>query len=182
MTASRRAIRELRRPLLDGDQLETRAARHAPRPDLPRRPFQRQQHARRRLLDDDERDQLASSNVNLENSIVFSAGCHSGYNIVSNDAVPGVTQTLDWVRGVRPEAGDADRRHRLPVRRHGFPRLQRAAVRGLLPRAPLRLRARCGRHRRSSTAKSTYLDDNPELSRGSTSSRCSRRRCTACRC
>ncbi len=42
-------------------------------------------------------EQLASSNVNLENSIVFSAGCHSGYNIVGNDAVPGVTQTLDWV-------------------------------------------------------------------------------------
>jgi hypothetical protein len=41
--------------------------------------------------------QLADSSVNLKNSIVFSAGCHSGYNIVSNDAVPGVTQTLDWV-------------------------------------------------------------------------------------
>ncbi len=42
-------------------------------------------------------EQLANSSVNLENSIVFSAGCHSGYNIVSNDAVPGVTQALDWV-------------------------------------------------------------------------------------
>jgi CSLREA domain-containing protein len=41
--------------------------------------------------------QLASSNVNLENSIVLSAGCHAGYNIVGGDAVPGVTQTLDWV-------------------------------------------------------------------------------------
>ena len=41
--------------------------------------------------------ELAASNVNLENSIVFSAGCHSGYNIVNGDAVPGVTQTLDWV-------------------------------------------------------------------------------------
>ena len=39
---------------------------------------------------------LAASNVNLENSIVFSAGCHSGYDIVDGDAVPGVTQTLDW--------------------------------------------------------------------------------------
>jgi CSLREA domain-containing protein len=41
--------------------------------------------------------QLASSNVNLENSIVFSPGCHSGYNIASEDAVPNVTQTTDWV-------------------------------------------------------------------------------------
>jgi hypothetical protein len=39
---------------------------------------------------------LTASNVNLENSIVFSAGCHSGYDIVGGDAVPGVTQTLDW--------------------------------------------------------------------------------------
>ncbi|MGA3362226.1 MAG: hypothetical protein ABSD82_09360 [Solirubrobacteraceae bacterium] len=42
-------------------------------------------------------NQLAGSSVNLENSIVFSAGCHSGYNIPAEDAVPGVTQTLDWV-------------------------------------------------------------------------------------
>ena len=41
--------------------------------------------------------QLAASNVNLENSIVFSAGCHSGYNIVGNDVVPDVTVTPDWV-------------------------------------------------------------------------------------
>jgi hypothetical protein len=40
--------------------------------------------------------ELADSSVNLKNSIVFSAGCHSGYNIVGGDAVPEVTQTLDW--------------------------------------------------------------------------------------
>jgi hypothetical protein len=40
--------------------------------------------------------ELAASNVDLKNSIVFSAGCHSGYDIVGRDAVPGVTQTLDW--------------------------------------------------------------------------------------
>ena len=39
---------------------------------------------------------LAASSVNLTNSIVFSAGCHSGYNIVNGDAVPNVTQPLDW--------------------------------------------------------------------------------------
>ena len=79
--------------------------------------------------------QLAASSVNLENSIVFSAGCHSGYNIVGGDAVPGRDPDARLGRGVRPEAGDADRRHRLPVRRHRLPRLQRAALRRLLPRA-----------------------------------------------
>ncbi|MGH2473642.1 MAG: PxKF domain-containing protein [Candidatus Limnocylindrales bacterium] len=39
---------------------------------------------------------LAASTVNLENSIVFSAGCHSGYNLVDGDALTGVTQPLDW--------------------------------------------------------------------------------------
>ena len=46
--------------------------------------------------------ELAASNVNLANSIVFSAGCHAGYTIVNDDGVPGVTQTLDWVAGLRP--------------------------------------------------------------------------------
>ena len=42
--------------------------------------------------------ELAASNVNLANSIVFSAGCHAGYTIVNDDGVPSVTQTLDWVQ------------------------------------------------------------------------------------
>jgi hypothetical protein len=41
---------------------------------------------------------LANSTVNLANSIVFSAGCHSGYNIVDQDSLTGVTQPLDWVQ------------------------------------------------------------------------------------
>ena len=41
--------------------------------------------------------QLTQSNVDLKNSIVFSPGCHSGYNVVPGDAVQGVTQTPDWV-------------------------------------------------------------------------------------
>ncbi len=41
---------------------------------------------------------LAASAVDMKNSIVFSAGCHSGYNIVDTDAIPGVTQTLDWTQ------------------------------------------------------------------------------------
>ena len=42
--------------------------------------------------------ELAASSVNLENSIVFSAGCHAGYNIVDGDAIPSVTQPTDWVQ------------------------------------------------------------------------------------
>ena len=40
--------------------------------------------------------ELASSDVDLTNSLIFSGGCHSGYNIVDGDAVPGVTLPLDW--------------------------------------------------------------------------------------
>ena len=41
---------------------------------------------------------LAASPVNLVNSIVFSAGCHAGYNLVDGDAVTGVTLPLDWAQ------------------------------------------------------------------------------------
>jgi hypothetical protein len=39
---------------------------------------------------------LAASTVNLANSIVFSAGCHSGYNVVDPDAVTG--GSVDWAQ------------------------------------------------------------------------------------
>ena len=42
--------------------------------------------------------ELDASDVDLKNSIVFSVGCHSGYNIVNSDAVPGVTQEPDWAQ------------------------------------------------------------------------------------
>ncbi len=41
---------------------------------------------------------LVNSSVDLTNTIVFSAGCHSGYNLVDGDQVPGVTQPLDWAQ------------------------------------------------------------------------------------
>jgi len=40
--------------------------------------------------------ELQASSTDLTNSIVFSAGCHSGYNIVNADALQGITQPLDW--------------------------------------------------------------------------------------
>ncbi len=40
--------------------------------------------------------ELNASNVNLTNSIVFSAGCHSGYNVVDPDALTG--GSVDWAQ------------------------------------------------------------------------------------
>ncbi len=45
-------------------------------------------------------NELTASNVDLTNSLVFSAGCHSGYTVVDGDAVPNVTQTLDWIQAL----------------------------------------------------------------------------------
>src|SRR5262249_30001909 len=41
---------------------------------------------------------LAASTANFTNAIVFSAGCHSGYNIADGDILPGVTIPLDWAQ------------------------------------------------------------------------------------
>ena len=42
--------------------------------------------------------ELAASDVDLFNAIVFSAGCHSGYNIVNDHGVPGITREPDWAQ------------------------------------------------------------------------------------
>ena len=41
---------------------------------------------------------MVNSNVDLTNAIVFSAGCHSGYNIVDNHDVASVTEEPDWAQ------------------------------------------------------------------------------------
>ncbi len=41
---------------------------------------------------------LAAAGIDLTNSVVFSIGCHSGYNTVDAAGVPGVTNTLDWAQ------------------------------------------------------------------------------------
>ena len=43
-------------------------------------------------------DELDASSVNLLNSVVISAGCHSGYNIVASDSVPAITPDPDWAQ------------------------------------------------------------------------------------
>ena len=40
--------------------------------------------------------ELAASSVDMTNALVFSAGCHSGYNIVDAHGVLGVTAEPDW--------------------------------------------------------------------------------------
>ncbi|MGH2521700.1 MAG: Ig-like domain-containing protein, partial [Anaerolineales bacterium] len=42
--------------------------------------------------------EVANSSVDLENAIIFSAGCHSGYNIVNPHGIPGVTVEPDWAQ------------------------------------------------------------------------------------
>ncbi len=42
--------------------------------------------------------QLRDSTKDFTNSIVFSGGCHSGYNIPDGEIVPGVTLPLDWAQ------------------------------------------------------------------------------------
>jgi len=42
--------------------------------------------------------ELMASSVDLKNAIIFSAGCHAGYNIVDAHGVPGVTGEPDWAQ------------------------------------------------------------------------------------
>ncbi len=40
--------------------------------------------------------ELTASGIDMTNALFFSAGCHSGYNIVNAHGVPGVTAEPDW--------------------------------------------------------------------------------------
>ena len=85
-----------------------------------------------------------AASTNFKNALVFSAGCHSGYNLVDGDGVAGVTETLDWaqafarkqatlVAGTGYQYGDTDfleysERH-LPQLRPGAAHRQRRGER-----------------------------------------------------
>jgi CSLREA domain-containing protein len=43
-------------------------------------------------------EDLITSNVNLKNALIYSIGCHSGYNIVNPDGILGVTREPDWAQ------------------------------------------------------------------------------------
>ena len=73
-------------PVLDGDAAG-RAAVHRARPGLPGRPLQRQRHPGRRLHDDVRGRGMLDARprptpAKLTDTLVLSAGCHSGYNVV----------------------------------------------------------------------------------------------------
>jgi hypothetical protein len=42
--------------------------------------------------------ELLPASVDLLNTLVFSTGCHAGYNLVDSDGITGVTQTADWAQ------------------------------------------------------------------------------------
>jgi CSLREA domain-containing protein len=42
--------------------------------------------------------EVANSSVDMQNSIIFSIGCHAGYNIVNQDGIVGVTGQPDWAQ------------------------------------------------------------------------------------
>ena len=42
--------------------------------------------------------ELINSNTDFTNTIVFSQGCHSGYNLVDDDRIQDVTDPLDWAQ------------------------------------------------------------------------------------
>ena len=125
---------------------------------------------------------LAASTVDLTNSIVFSAGCHAGYNLVDGDAIPGVTLPLDWaqafarkqatlIAGTGYQYGDTDFLEYSERLYNNFARQLRAGTAGRQSRSARRW---C---RRSSTTSRRR-----RTSAASTRRRCSRRRCSACRC
>ncbi len=42
--------------------------------------------------------EVAASPVDMSNALIFSAGCHAGYNIVNEHGIPGVTSEPDWAQ------------------------------------------------------------------------------------
>ena len=124
--------------------------------------------------------ELAASSVNLTNSVILSAGCHSGYTIVDGDAVPNVTQPLDWVQafaqkratliaGTGYQYGDTD-----------FLEYSERLYRNVAQ--AFRFGTGTGeRRRRARLRQAAVPDRHRRRSAGSTRRRCSRRRSTGCR-
>ncbi len=44
--------------------------------------------------------EVTDPGVNLENTLVWSTGCHAGYGVVDGDGIPGITQGLDWAQAM----------------------------------------------------------------------------------
>ena len=127
---------------LDRQPMKT-AVTGSRRPDLHGRPLQRGGGARGRLCHDDDLDRRLELGHELQNSIVFSAGCHAGYNLLDVDSVAG-TGSVDWAQAFARKRADADRRDGLPVRRRRA-REYGGVSRGARLPASSRLRSRVAR-------------------------------------
>ena len=131
--------------VLDREPARDEAARQPPRRDLPRRPLQRQQRARGRLHDEPAHDRpgrLAGQPRQLDR---LQRRLPRGLQPRRRRRRDGRDVAARLGAGVRAKAGDADRRNRLPVRRHRLPRVQRAALPRLRPPAARRHGRRVGR-------------------------------------
>ena len=109
-------------------QLAHEAVRVAPRRDLPRRALQRQQRARRRLRDQRAHDRPRGLDDGLHQLDRLQRRLPRRLQPGRRRRHPRRDASARLGAGLRPEEGDADRGHRLPVRRHRLPRVQRAAL------------------------------------------------------
>ena len=121
----------------------------------------------------------------LTDTLVLSAGCHSGYNIVDSAAVIGQTDPYDWTQamaqqnavligGTGYQYGDTDFLEYSE-------RLYLGIAQRLREGPRRRRRDRRSRWARRSRSPSRTTWPASRRSRASTRRPCSRRRCTACR-
>ncbi len=112
---------------------------------------------------------------------MFSAGCHSGYNIVDGDAIPGVTVPLDWaqafaqkqatlIAGTGYQYGDTDFLEYSERLYRDFARELRAGTGADLDR------------RGAGPGQADLPRDHARHPRASTRRPCSKPPCSACRC
>ncbi len=107
------------------------AAGPPPRPDLPGRPLQRQQRARGRLLVDHQRDRARGVEREPRELDRLQRGLPRRLHDRQRRRRADGDADARLGAGLRRAPRDAHRRHRLPVRRHGLPGVQRAALHGL---------------------------------------------------
>ncbi len=168
--------------LVDGGATAHEAVRVAPRRDLPRRAFQRQQRARRGLRDQPAHDRPRGLDDGLHQLDRVQRRLPRRLQPRRRRRDPRRDAAARLGAGVRQEEGDADRRHRLPVRRHRLPRVQRAALQQFRAAAARRRAGTPSRSARRWCRRSSTTSRRRRTSAASTRRRCSRRRCSACRC
>ena len=89
--------------------------------------------------------EVAAHPTAFTNSLVFSAGCHSGYNLVDGDGVPGLTLGLDWAQEMAQQKAILVAGTGYQYADTNFLALQREALHAVRARVA----GRPGRHRRA---------------------------------